>query len=131
MTAVFIFVSATRGDRIVTIYSTIDRKIQHFAALPVNPRRACQFIATEKRHYDEADKCGEAPVVGKPYCRTHCAMAYDLVDPATVSAMANLLRLSRLTGRSLADHLLALMEGETMRSTALPSGETPRKSGAQ
>jgi hypothetical protein len=120
-----------RGDHIVTIYSTVDCRIQHFAALPVNPKRSCQFIANEKSYYEDSDKCGEATVVGKPFCRAHCAVVYELPDPATGAALATLLRLSRLTGRSFFDRLLALMDGETQPiSGALPSGEVPRKSGA-
>ncbi len=115
----------------MTIYSTLDRKTLHFSALPVNPKRSCQFIAAEKSYYQDSDKCGEAPVVGKPFCRAHCAVVYELPDQATGAALTTLLRLSRLTGRSFFDHLLALMEDETWHhSGALPSGEVPRKNGA-
>ncbi len=40
------------------------------------PLSGCQFIAAEKRHYSDADKCGLPQRSGSPYCPAHHAITF-------------------------------------------------------
>ena len=40
------------------------------------PQSGCQFIAVEKRHYTDTDKCRLPQRLGSPFCPAHHALAF-------------------------------------------------------